>query len=128
MAGRLIRRLASLALAAMAVTAHAAAPSSKGQALAVPQIQVWTRNTIRYACDHGQALTVHYINAKNEQSFALLNVQGRSMLLVNVIAASGAKYVGRQYSWWTKGPEGDLRDDTADSNTAPILSNCKARR
>lgn len=141
MAVRLIQTLAfisasvvitSLSSMAMAATdhnhtrpQHAAATASGG--LTVPQIQVWTRNTIRYSCDHGRQVTVRYSNAKNEQSFALLNVKDRNMLFVNVSAASGAKYVAGQYSWWTKGPEGDLRDELADPKSEPLLGNCKAR-
>src|SRR5229473_236453 len=70
-------------------------------------------------------LTVQYMNTKNKQSFALLTVNGRKMLFVNVLAASGAKYVGDHYTWWTKGPEGSLTDNTADPNAAPMLAGCK---
>jgi len=115
---------------AMAVThSHARSqhPTAAPTALTIPQIQVWTRNTIRYSCDRGRQITVHYSNAKNEQSFALLPVRDRNMLFVNVSAASGSKYVAGQYSWWTKGPEGDLRDEMADPKSEPLLANCKAR-
>lgn len=122
--------MASLPSVAVAVThSHARAqhPAAAAAGLSIPQIQVWTRNTIRYSCDHGRQITVHYSNAKNEQSFALLPVKDRNMLFVNVSAASGAKYVAGQYSWWTKGPEGDLRDEMADPKSEPLLANCKAR-
>ena len=93
--------------------------------LTVPQIQTATTNTLRYKCSSGNSLTVQYMNTKNQQSFALLSVDGRKMLFVNVLAASGAKYVGDHYTWWTKGPEGSLTDDTADPNAAPMLAGCK---
>ena len=93
--------------------------------LTVPQIQTATTNTLRYKCSSGNSLTVQYMNTKNKQSFALLTVNGRKMLFVNVLAASGAKYVGDHYTWWTKGPEGSLTDDTADPNAAPMLAGCK---
>ncbi len=133
MAGFVTRTLALLSaagcIAAAAMPCSAAvSKSAASKGMSVPQLQVWTRNTIRYSCDHRAALTVHYINTKNEQSFALLDVKGRSMLFVNVTAASGSKYVAGQYTWWTKGPEGDLRDEMADENAPPILGNCTARR
>ena len=93
--------------------------------LTVPQIQTVTTNTLRYKCSSGNSLTVQYMNTKNQQSFALLSVDGRKMLFVNVLAASGAKYVGDHYTWWTKGPEGSLTDNTADPNAAPMLAGCK---
>ena len=91
----------------------------------MPQIQTATTNTLRYECRGGSTLTVQYMNTKNKQSFALLTVDGRKMLFVNVLAASGAKYVGDHYTWWTKGPEGSLTDDTADPNGPPMLADCK---
>jgi membrane-bound inhibitor of C-type lysozyme len=93
--------------------------------LTIPQIQTATTNTLRYQCRGGTALTVQYLNTKNKQSFALLTVDGRKMLFVNVLAASGAKYVGDHYTWWTKGPQGTLSDDTADPNAPPMLAECK---
>jgi len=93
--------------------------------LTVPQIQTATTNTLRYKCNGGRVLTVQYMNTKNKQSFALLTVDSRKMLFVNVLAASGAKYVGDHYTWWTKGPEGTLTDETADPKAAPMLSECK---
>lgn len=133
MAGFLTRTLTWLSvatcIAAAAVPGEAAtSKSAASKGMSVPQLQVWTRNTIRYSCDHRAALTVHYINTKNEQSFALLDVKGRSMLFVNVSAASGSKYVAGQYTWWTKGPEGDLRDEMADQSAPPMLGNCMALR
>lgn len=93
--------------------------------LTVPQIQTATTNTLRYECRGGSALNVQYMNTKNKQSFALLTVDGRKLLFVNVLAASGAKYVGDHYTWWTKGPEGTLSDDTADPKAPPMLAGCK---
>jgi membrane-bound inhibitor of C-type lysozyme len=94
--------------------------------LTVPPIQVSTTNTIRYVCHGGKVLSVHYMNTKNAQSFALLSVAGRRLLFVNVLSGSGAKYVADHYTWWTKGPQGTLSDDTADPNAPPLLADCKA--
>lgn len=93
--------------------------------LTVAPIQVATTNALRYACKGGKTLNVEYMNTKNKQSFALLTVEGRKLLFVNVLAGSGAKYVADHYTWWTKGPEGSLTDDTADANAAPLLAACK---
>jgi len=111
-------KLGTLCLMSMAHLAFA-------MPLTVPQIQTATTNTLRYKCSGGNSLTVQYMNTKNKQSFALLTVDGRKLLFVNVLAASGAKYVGDHYTWWTKGPEGSLTDDTADPNAAPMLAGCK---
>jgi membrane-bound inhibitor of C-type lysozyme len=96
--------------------------------LTVPQLQVATTNAIRYVCRGGKALNVEYMNTKNKQSFALLTVDSRKMLFVNVLAGSGAKYVADHYTWWTKGPEGSLTDDTADADAPPMLAECRTGR
>jgi membrane-bound inhibitor of C-type lysozyme len=115
-------------LLAATTAGMAAAHSASAAPLSVPQIQVMTRNTIRYVCDGGQSLTVRYVNTRNEQSFALLPVQGKNLLFVNVQAGSGAKYSASHYTWWTKGPQGTLSDELADQNAPPLLANCRVRR
>jgi membrane-bound inhibitor of C-type lysozyme len=122
--GRIIR---SAALTAGTLCLIVVSHSATAMPLTVPQIQTATTNTLRYACNGGSTLTVQYMNTKNKQSFALLTVDGRKMLFVNVLAGSGAKYVGDHYTWWTKGPEGTLTDDTADPKSAPMLAECKTR-
>lgn len=119
------RMVRSIALTAGTMVLMSVTHSAVAMPLTVPQIQTATTNTLRYECRGGGTLTVQYMNTKNKQSFALLTVDGRKMLFVNVLAASGAKYVGDHYTWWTKGPEGSLTDDTADPKAPPILADCK---
>ena len=35
-----------------------------------------------------------------------------TVLMVNVLSASGARYAGQQYVWWTKGNSADFYDRT----------------
>lgn len=122
---RIERLIRSAALTAGTLCLVSVSHLAVAMPLTVPQIQTATTNTLRYECHGGSALTVQYMNTKNKQSFALLTVDGRKLLFVNVLAGSGAKYVGDHYTWWTKGPEGSLTDDTADPNAPPMLANCK---
>jgi membrane-bound inhibitor of C-type lysozyme len=122
------RMITSAALTAGSLCLMSVSLSAVAMPLTVPQIQTATTNTLRYACRGGNTLTVQYMNTKNKQSFALLSVDGRKMLFVNVLAASGAKYVGDHYTWWTKGPEGSLTDETADPKAPPMLAECKTGR
>ena len=122
---RTSRALRPFAATLSALCLMSATQTAFAMPLTVPQIQTATTNTIRYKCSGGNALTVQYMNTKNKQSFALLTVDDRKMLFVNVLAASGAKYVGDRFTWWTKGPEGTLTDETADPKAAPLLSECK---
>jgi len=107
-----------LAAALHVSAANAAAP------LEVRDIQVQSRHTFSYTCANSKTFKVTYLNAANGQSFALVPVQGRKLLFVGVIAASGVKYVADRYTWWTKGPGADLYDVTSDASPKPVLSGC----
>jgi len=80
--------------------------------------------TRKYTCATGKILQVTYWNAQNGQSFAVLPVKGTSMLFVNTVSASGAKYQAGSYTWWTKGPRANLYDLMSGENAPPLLSDC----
>lgn len=88
------------------------------------EIQMQSRHTYRYTCSTGKTLRVTYLGAANGQSFALVPVAGRTLLLVATIAASGVRYQGDRYTWWTKGPRADLYDATAGDNAKPLIAGC----
>ena len=92
-----------------------------------PGIDVASTSTHTYQCEGGKSLAVTYWNSQAGQSFALLPVEGKPMLFVDTIAASGVKYVAGRYTWWTKGERGDLYDAMAGANAAPVMAGCMAR-
>ena len=105
--------------------AHAASGNGgNGAPLDIRDIHVQSRQTFSYTCANGKTFKVSYLNASNGQSFALVPVEGRKLLLVGVVAASGVRYVGANYAWWTKGPGADLYDTMADPNAKPIVAGC----
>ncbi|WP_322042978.1 MliC family protein [Paraburkholderia sp. J67] len=109
----------------VAPAAHAASGNaSNGAPLDIRDIHVQSRQTFSYTCANGKTFKVSYLNASNGQSFALVPVEGRKLLLVGVVAASGVRYVGSNYAWWTKGPGADLYDTMADPNAKPIVAGC----
>ncbi|BBL54019.1 hypothetical protein MF1_12770 [Bartonella quintana] len=68
--------------------------------------------TSSYQCDmetNKEHVEVTYLTAGN---IALVDFKwkGKRIIGSNVIAASGAKYVGGPYIWWTKGNEALLYD------------------
>jgi len=121
MPNRMIRNLCA------AFAALAGAHGVSAMPLAVPQIQEASSETVKYDCKDGKSVTVRYTNTKNQQSFALLTVDGRKLLFVNVMSGSGARYVAEEYTWWTKGPQGNLTSGMGDPNGPPLLADCKAR-
>ena len=66
-----------------------------------------TLNEVTYLCDRGAMVEVDYLNAE-ANSLALLPIDGQQRIFVNVISASGARYVSGEYEWWSKGRSATL--------------------
>lgn len=77
------------------------------------------RDVVTYECPGHDPLTVDYINAE-PLFLAMVPIDGEPQIFVNVIAASGARYVSGQWEWWTKGPDATLTDITAGEDAAPL--------
>lgn len=106
------------------VTAIGTSGNVSAAPLHLTDIQTKNRQTQQYTCATGKILRVTYWNTANGQSFALLPVDGKTLLFVNTLSASGVKYQAGSYTWWTKGPRADLYDATAGDNAPPVLSDC----
>ncbi|WP_267225338.1 MliC family protein [Dyella silvae] len=115
-AANLLRGVALLC----APVAMAAAP------LTVTKVQVEAPMLRAYQCEGGKSLQVTYWNSRDGQSFALVPVDGKAMLFVNTMAASGVKYMADRYTWWTKGDHGDLYDMTAGPDAKLVVAGCSA--
>ncbi|WP_427310279.1 MliC family protein [Cupriavidus sp. H39] len=113
------RIAALLAVLCASATAHAArAPGIDG--VRFPEVR-----TMRYQCDGGKTLAVRYFNSPDNQA-AVFRIEGKPLLAVSTVSASGARYVGGRYEWWTKGETGTLRDLMQAETAAPVLANCHA--
>lgn len=79
------------------------------------------RDVVTYQCDSiDEPLTVEYVNA-HPIFLAIVPIEGESLVFVNVIAASGARYASGQYIWWTKGNDAELYDEMAEDDAEPIV-------
>lgn len=108
---------ASLALLAMA----AASPGA--QTLHVPGVALTPRPSMTYQCPGSSPVAVTYANGDNGQSFALVVIDGKPLLMVDSIAASGVRYAAGSMVWWTKGKHADLYDLRKDPEK-PIRTDC----
>ena len=79
------------------------------------------RQTVAYTCDGGQKVAAEYVNA-GTNSLAIVKLGDQTVLMVNVLSASGARYAGQQYIWWTKGDAGDFYDLTKGGEAKPEFS------
>ncbi|TYB77581.1 MliC family protein [Maritimibacter fusiformis] len=74
----------------------------------------------RYTCDAGEPFSVQYVNA-GLNSLALIPIDGQEVVFVNVVSASGARYVSGPYEWWTKGSDATLSNQFEKGNTAECV-------
>jgi membrane-bound inhibitor of C-type lysozyme len=79
----------------------------------------------KYDCAGHEPMVVQYLNAA-PNFLALVPVGGQTLIFVNTISASGAKYESGQYVWWDKGSDATLSDVTEGLDAAPVLS-CTAQ-
>ncbi|GAA3991674.1 hypothetical protein GCM10022279_13530 [Comamonas faecalis] len=107
-----MRTASTLVLAA--TTVLAAACSTVVQ---VPQ------QPITYRCDSGRAVTASYPDTDT----ATVDYQGTRHAMQIAVSASGARYTGDGYEWWTKGAEGTLFGHNADGTTGERIELCAQR-
>lgn len=81
------------------------------------------RDVATYTCEGiEEPMVVEYINA-HPIFLAIVPVEGENLIFVNVIAASGARYVSGQYEWWSRGNEAqftDAMDVEGESEAEPV--------
>lgn len=81
------------------------------------------RDVTTYQCDGiDEPMTVQYINA-HPTFLAIVPVEGEELLFVNVVSASGARYVSGQYEWWTQGNDAQFTDSMSaqgDAEAEPV--------
>jgi len=85
-----------------------------------------------YICERNVQVPVVYINTAGGQSYAVLMVEGKQVVMDQRPGASGAHYIALDeqdsYRWYTKGDEAFLvwlaADHTAEEQT--LLAHCRA--
>ena len=87
-----------------------------------------SRQVIQYQCDaSGPKLglpkgpfPIEYINGGGN-SLALLPISGKTLIFVNVVSGSGARYAAQQYMWWEEaGRRVSLRRETLTETTESV--------
>lgn len=61
-----------------------------------------------YKCKNNKIITTHYYTKGNSSLIDITLPNKETYTLVNVVAASGAKYDGDIYEWWVKGNQATL--------------------
>ena len=99
----------------LAMIATLSGPGQAQTTLSLP-LEGATLDDITYFCDGGAVVQVRYLDA-GPNSLALLPIDGEQRIFVNVIAASGARYVSGEYEWWSKGRNASLTNAMDDAAT-----------
>lgn len=72
-----------------------------------------------YECGDGASVAASYLNAGNV-ALVVLSIDEETIVAANVLAASGARYAGDRYIWWTRGDEASLYDLTKGEDAPPV--------
>lgn len=86
--------------------------------IAVPNVASVSSEKQSYDCE-GLPVNVEYVNAGGV-SLANLSFKEDFVVASNVLAASGARYAGSHYVWWSKGDEATFENLMQDPQTAPL--------
>ncbi|WP_439500378.1 MliC family protein [Aminobacter ciceronei] len=112
-----------LSVTAIILAAATSAAMASTVTLDLPGDAKVERNAVDYGCGD-QTVKAEYVNA-GDNSLAVLTLGDRTVVAVTVLSASGAKYAGQNYVWWTKGDNADLYDLTKGED-APAVMSCEA--
>ncbi|MET3526961.1 MliC family protein [Phenylobacterium koreense] len=113
---------AALGLAAFALAACGRGGEQQAKAPEAPPAKAAPVTT--YVCDDGRTVRASYPDTET----AIVEIDGRSRTLRIAISASGARYTGDGFQWWTKGMDQAQLSPLAageDIATAPGV-NCRA--
>lgn len=109
----------------LAIALFASASAATAQATLSIPLKIGTTDSVSsqtYACGDAEAFAVQYVNA-GANALAILPIDGEERIFVNVVSASGAKYVSGADVWWTKGDTATLENEME----AGSLQNCKSQ-
>lgn len=102
---------------ALSLPAHALSPALQ---FVIPLEGDVQHEVVQYDCEgRDEPITVNYINA-HPNFLAVVPIEDEPLVFVNVIAASGARYVAGQYEWWSQGNDATLTDERADEDAEPL--------
>ncbi|NHM24689.1 MliC family protein [Tritonibacter mobilis] len=79
-------------------------------------------NSETYVCEEGKPFSVQYVNS-GANVLAIIPIDGEVRIFVNVVSASGAKYVSGSHVWWAKGEMATLENEMEAGN----IENCQVQ-
>jgi membrane-bound inhibitor of C-type lysozyme len=74
-----------------------------------------------YTCGDADAFAVQYVNS-GANALAIMQIDGEDRIFVNVVSASGAKYVSGADVWWTKGDTATRENEMTQGSLQTCIS------
>lgn len=111
---------------ALLISACAGSPQSEA-GIRTPAASPSTTFVRNYRCESGETIAATYSFSDS----AMIRYKGRAYDMIVAISGSGARYVGGDLEWWTKGSgpgsEGALSRHLANGTSGEIIELCTER-
>jgi membrane-bound inhibitor of C-type lysozyme len=121
----LMRILTAITFASILLVSACDSPPSIDNDQQAP-VAASTSNAHNYRCDSGETIAATYAST----DAATVSYKGSDHKMEIAVSGSGARYVGSDLEWWTKGSgsgsEGTLFRHQADGKSGEIVESCKA--
>ncbi|RJS91029.1 MliC family protein [Salinisphaera sp. Q1T1-3] len=86
-----------------------------------------TSGDVRYECSTGETIVARYPDVET----AVIDYKGDEHTLSLAMSADGARYVGDDYEWWTRGTgrngQATLSERNDDNTTGRQIASCRER-
>lgn len=106
-----------------AALAGCASPESEGPASTAPD-SVPASQAV-YSCESGRTVQASYPT----DNTAVVEYEGQTLQMEVAVSGSGARYVGDELEWWTKGTgpgsEGTLFRHNSDGTSGEMVEQCE---
>ena len=121
-----MRFLILFSFAAVMLFAACDKPSPANTSAPTPTATSSNALATKYVCESGEAVTAFYPSTEK----AVVRYKGSEHDMKIDVSGSGARYVGGEFEWWTKGSgpgsEGTLFRHNPDGTSGDIVERCKA--
>lgn len=91
-------------------------PAQAQPLISLPLAPDATVTAVPHQCEDGRQAAVTYVTSGQDVLALIAFDDDPARIFVNVIAASGARYVAGALEWWVKGDQATLTDAMSDAD------------
>jgi membrane-bound inhibitor of C-type lysozyme len=90
----------------------------------ITHLHVSNAQVAAYTCKEAPTVRVQYFSV-GETPAVMVPIDGKNVLFVKTLSASGERYVSGPYVWWNKGEKAFLEDSTGERSHKLVYSDCE---